>query len=110
MGEKLANRELFAKIFLSNIHRMRYIENVLGLCTILAYSPNFSSPIAFTCMVLPHVQYVVTIYDVTGSCDPFMTQECSSDDVSVCLKCAQLVSEVFTNLIFYYFAIYFTVL
>ena len=30
-GEKLANRELFAKIFLANIHR--YTENVSGICT-----------------------------------------------------------------------------
>ena len=44
VGEKLANLancELFAKIFLANIHR--YMEYALTV----AYSPNFSVPIAF---------------------------------------------------------------
>ena len=43
----LANCELFAKIFLTNIHR--YTEDVFGI----AHLPNFSSPIVYiiTCMV-----------------------------------------------------------
>ena len=43
VGEKLANlanHELFAKFFLTYIHR--YSENVFGICTALAYLPNFS--------------------------------------------------------------------
>ena len=47
--EKLANlgnRELFAKIFLANIHR--YTENVYDICTDCSL---FTKPIAFTCMV-----------------------------------------------------------
>ena len=42
-GEKLANRELFAKIFPANIYR--YTTNVFGIyvyALTLAYSPNFS--------------------------------------------------------------------
>ena len=42
----LANRDLFAKIFLH-----RYTEMYLAYALTVAYSPNFSSPIAFTCMV-----------------------------------------------------------
>ena len=60
-GEKLVNlvnRELLAKIFLSNIHKM-----YLAYALTVAYSPNFSSPIAFTCMVrqnfpLPNISSV----------------------------------------------------
>ena len=58
-GEKLmylANREQFAKIFLTNIHR--YIENVFGMCT--DFSTNFfansfylyGSPKLFPCTVV----------------------------------------------------------
>ena len=46
-GEKLANCELFAKIFLANI-----FTNTPKMY--LAYAltaPNFSSPITFTCMI-----------------------------------------------------------
>ena len=43
IGE-FANHELFAKIFLTNIHG--YTKNVFGICTDLAYSPNFPLPIA----------------------------------------------------------------
>ena len=51
-GGKLANlvnREVFVKIFLTNIHR--YTENVFGICTDCSLFTNFFSPIAFTCMV-----------------------------------------------------------
>ena len=69
--EKLAslvNCELFAKIFLANIHRSPKMYLVYALT--LTYSPNFSLPIAFTCTVrqkvpLPifsHVWYSVTIF------------------------------------------------
>ena len=53
VGEKLvnlANREPFAKIFLTDIHRYTKTHN--GICTDCSYLPNFSLPIAFTCMVL----------------------------------------------------------
>ena len=43
----LANRELFAKIFLTNIHTKMYLAYALNL----AYPPSFSLPIAFACMV-----------------------------------------------------------
>ena len=52
VGEKLAilaNRELFAKIFLTNTHR--YTKMYLAYALTVAYSPNFSLPIAFTYMV-----------------------------------------------------------
>ena len=42
-GENLANYEL------ANIHR--YTENVLAYTLTVAYSPNFSLPIAFAYMV-----------------------------------------------------------
>ena len=45
VGENLANHDPFAKIFLANIHR--YTESIYGICALtIAYSPNFSSPIA----------------------------------------------------------------
>ena len=44
--QNLANYELFTKIFLTNIQKM-----YLAYALTVAYSPNFSSPIAFTCMV-----------------------------------------------------------
>ena len=41
----LANRELFAKIFLASVHK--YTKNVFSICTdYIAYLPNFSLPIA----------------------------------------------------------------
>ena len=49
VGEKLANREPFAKIFLANIHR--HTESIYGICTDCCLFAKFSSPIAFTCMV-----------------------------------------------------------
>ena len=52
VGEKVANlvnHQLFAKTFLDNIHR--YTENVVAYALTVAYSPYFSSPIAFTCML-----------------------------------------------------------
>ena len=63
MGEKLANLancELFAEIFLGNIHR--YNENVLGICNDFSLfakfflaklygSPNISPTKTFPCMV-----------------------------------------------------------
>ena len=58
----LANYELFTKIFLTSIHR--YTEKMyLAYALTVAYSPNFSSPIAFTCMVhqnfpLPNISHV----------------------------------------------------
>ena len=60
-GRKLANRELFTKIFLASIHR--HTEMYLAYALTVAYSPNFSSPIAFTCMVhknfpLPNISLV----------------------------------------------------
>ena len=45
----LANRELFDKIFLGNIHKCT--ENVSAYALTVAYLPKFSSPIAFTCVV-----------------------------------------------------------
>ena len=58
----LANREPFAKIFLTNIHR--YTENVFGIYALtVAYSPNFSSPLAFTCMV--HQNFPCQIFPCT---------------------------------------------
>ena len=52
VGEKLGNLvncELFAKIYLTNIHR--YTKNVFSIyALILAYLSNFSSPIAFICI------------------------------------------------------------
>ena len=42
----LMNRELFAKIFLTNTLKM-----YLAYALTVAYSPNFCLPIAFTCMV-----------------------------------------------------------
>ena len=64
VGEKLANlanHGLFAKIFLTNIHR--YTENVYGICTDCRLLVKFSSPIAFTCTVcqnfpLPNISCV----------------------------------------------------
>ena len=64
VGEKLANCEPSAKIFLANIHR--YMENVYGICTdhclsakfffansfYLHGSPKFSPAKYFPCMVL----------------------------------------------------------
>ena len=47
--KNLANHELFAKIFLTNIHR--HTKNVLTYALTVAYSPNFSLPIAFACTV-----------------------------------------------------------
>ena len=60
----LANHEPFAKLFLTNIHR--YTENVSDFIY-LAYLPNFSSPVAFTCMVcqnitLPNISLVWSIF------------------------------------------------
>ena len=46
------NHELFARIFLTNIHS--YTENVLAYALTIAYSPNFSS---FTCMVHQPTKY-----------------------------------------------------
>ena len=57
-GEMLVNlviRELFGKFFLANIHR--HTEMHLAYELTVAYSPNFLSPTAFTCMVhqnFPH--------------------------------------------------------
>ena len=45
----LANGELFAKIFLTNIYR--YTENVFSISTDRCLVAKLSSPIAFTCMV-----------------------------------------------------------
>ena len=45
----LVNRELFAEIFLTNIHR--YTKTVLAYALTVANLPIFSSPITFTCMV-----------------------------------------------------------
>ena len=73
VGEKLTNlgnREPFAKIFLTNIHR--YAENVYGICTdcrlfakffltnsfYLYGSPKFSPAKYFPCTVLPRIQYI----------------------------------------------------
>ena len=44
----LANNKPFAKIFLINLHG--YTENVRIWLTVV-YSPNFSSPIALTCII-----------------------------------------------------------
>ena len=47
------------QIFLANIHR--YTKNVFSICTDCSlFAPNFSSPIAFTCMVhqnFPHQNF-----------------------------------------------------
>ena len=51
VGKKLANmvnRELFAKLFLLQYSKKMYLAHTL---TVVAYSPSFSSPTAFTCMV-----------------------------------------------------------
>ena len=61
----LANRKLFVKIFIINIHR--YTKMHLAYALTVVDSPNFSSPIAFTCMVhqnfpppnISHVQYLL---------------------------------------------------
>ena len=69
IGEKLvnmANHELFAKIFLTNIHRY---TAYLAYALTVDYLPNFSLPIAFTCMVrhnfplpnISHVRYYIII-------------------------------------------------
>ena len=54
----LANRELFAKIFLGNIHT--YTENIFGICTdcsLFAYLPTFPCqqllPVAMVCQNFP---------------------------------------------------------
>ena len=50
------DRELFAKIFLTGALKM-----YLAYALTVSYSPNFSSPIAFTCMVcqkFSHAQYL----------------------------------------------------
>ena len=49
VGEKSANRELFAKIFLTNIHR--YTENVFGICTDCSLFTKFFLTNSFTCTV-----------------------------------------------------------
>ena len=73
-GEKLANRELFAKIFLTNIHR--YTENVFGICTdcslfskffsansfYLYGSPKFVPAKYFPCMMYRFVFTVVFLH------------------------------------------------
>ena len=61
----LVNCELFAKIFLVNIHR--YTKNALAYALTVAYLPKFSSPIAFTCMVCqnfppPNISHVWYYY------------------------------------------------
>ena len=59
-GEKLANRELFTKIFFANLHR--YTKNLFTLCTdyslftkFFAFTlyclPKFSPAKCFLCMV-----------------------------------------------------------
>ena len=56
----LANRELFAKIFLTSINR--YTEMYLAYALTVAYSPKFSSPIAFTCKV--HQYFPCQIFSI----------------------------------------------
>ena len=61
----LVNHELFTKIFLTNIHR--HTEMYLAYALAVAYLPNFSSPIAFTCMVdqiFPTKYFPCTVYPV----------------------------------------------
>ena len=72
VGEKLVNRELFAKIFLAIIHR--YMEKVYGIsyCCLFAKFflansfnlhglPEFSPTKYFMCTVYLHVQSQVPI-------------------------------------------------
>ena len=47
----LANRELFTKIFLNNIHR--YTENVFGICTDCSLFTKFSLPIVWFAKIFP---------------------------------------------------------
>ena len=47
----LANLELFAKIFLTNINFTDTWKTYMAYALTVAYSPYFSSPIAFACMV-----------------------------------------------------------
>ena len=53
----LVNHELSAKIFLTNIHRCS--ENVFGIYTDCSLFANFSSSIAFICMVRQIFWYTV---------------------------------------------------
>ena len=61
----LANRKLFVKIFIINIHR--YTKMHLAYALTVVYLLNFSSPIVITCMVhqnfpplnISHVQYLL---------------------------------------------------
>ena len=60
--EKMANHELFAKIFLTNIIFTDTRKTYTAYALTVAYLPNFSSPIAFTCMVrqnfpLPNISH-----------------------------------------------------
>ena len=48
----LANRELFTKIFLNNIHR--YTKNVFGICTDCSLFTKFSLPIVWFAKIFPH--------------------------------------------------------
>ena len=61
---KLTNCELFAKIFLANIHR--YTENVFGMCTDCSLFAKFSLANTFYLYDLPEF-YPVKIFPCTVS-------------------------------------------
>ena len=62
-GEKLANHELFAKLLFTDTPKM-YLA-----CTLtLAYSPNFSLSIAYTCMVCHNFPVYGMCYSLNFGC------------------------------------------
>ena len=61
----LANRELFAKIFLANVHR--YNENVFGICTDFSLFAKFFLANSFTHMVCQNFPPLVLLVILSGA-------------------------------------------